>query len=139
MKKFRKIFSFIICLAALWSTLSLIKPLNGAIQNIILFQNNKIISKLFVYKKRLTIVKDDLLKKNVMPLEKFGYITDLGHVFFAQYVLVPINVYEGINYKYIIGDFFEKSPSVNFFKKSGLVVIKDYGNGVLLLRNEKIK
>jgi hypothetical protein len=71
-----------------------------------------------------------------------GYISDLKpdpwqrsllELRMTQYALVPVLVEDDVNHSYIIGNF-HRPVSDQTPELRGLAIIKDFGNGVLLLR-----
>jgi hypothetical protein len=71
-----------------------------------------------------------------------GYVSDLKpdptlrsvlELRMTQYALVPVVVEDGPHYAYVIGNFHGPLP-VQAQELQQLTVIKDFGNGVLLLR-----
>jgi hypothetical protein len=89
------------------------------------------------FKRRISVVKSQLPSDAVV-----GYISDLKpdpsqrswlELRMTQYSIVPILVEDDTKHAYVIGNFHapvtDQTPELR-----GLTIIKDFGNGVLLLR-----
>jgi hypothetical protein len=90
---------------------------------------------------------DDLLyEQRLQPLRRslpehsiVGYVTDEKSAdkyrlfFLTQYSLCPILVVEGSHYPLVIGGYYGRGAPVDQSAK-GPEIVKDFGNGILLLR-----
>jgi len=97
------------------------------------------------------IYRYDELKKDLKQDKSAGYISyksgkelfdDLylsKEFIITQYVLVPVYLYNTVSCGKVVGDFPIKPPSAKQLKKSDLILIKDYGKGIYLYKNSKIK
>jgi hypothetical protein len=92
---------------------------------------------LSAFKARISVVRSQLPSDAVV-----GYISDLKpdpwqrsllELRMTQYALVPVLVEDDVNHSYIIGNF-HRPVSDQTPELRGLAIIKDFGNGVLLLR-----
>jgi hypothetical protein len=87
------------------------------------------------------------LKKKLPPYGTVGYageptserfdpdIDEFWEYILAQYSLAPLVVDKSLDHRYIIGNFY-RAGTIAKFRQSGLAVIEDFGNGVMLLSNE---
>ncbi|OGI03419.1 MAG: hypothetical protein A2104_00845 [Candidatus Melainabacteria bacterium GWF2_32_7] len=83
------------------------------------------------------------VRKELPLYGSVGYITDDkirafdrdARFFVAQYMLSPLVVVNSINYKYIIGNFYAPINPESY-KKYNLVLIKDFGDGMMLFERE---
>ena len=85
------------------------------------------------------------LKQSLPSSSSFGYLSnsgtnlnlsqanDLAEFYLTQYALSPFLVANSIKPEYIIGNF-HKNP-IPQIKSNHLIVVKDFGKGVLLLRH----
>jgi len=82
------------------------------------------------------------LKSDINPKTIYGYISDdeespflntqnRAKYFMAQYALSPAIIASSSDYKFVIGNFYNRPVILNNKYK----VLKDYGNGILLLKN----
>ncbi len=88
------------------------------------------------------------LKGALPPYGVVGYLSDvrsrnmfdnnapMAGYFAAQYTLAPVVIAHTADEEIVIGDFFHTRDIAKSYTKKGLVLLKDYGNGLLLLRRE---
>jgi hypothetical protein len=97
-------------------------------------------TELGAFKRRISVVKSQLPSDAIV-----GYISDLKadpsqrsllELRMTQYVLAPVIVEDNTTQYYVIGNFHgpvtDQTPELH-----GLAIIKDFGNGVLLLRGAR--
>ena len=89
------------------------------------------------------------LKKVLPEHGAVGYITNnqldnMRYIFeeskryyLAQYALVPVVVEYGNKNRLVIGNFTDSADSADALKKTRLSVVRDFGNGVVLLENRE--
>jgi hypothetical protein len=70
-----------------------------------------------------------------------GYVGEpgalaLGDYYAAQYALAPLVVEHSTNHAMVIGNFSSSQTAFSAGESSNLQLVKDYGNGVLLLANK---
>ncbi|MBM3752815.1 MAG: hypothetical protein FJW38_02395 [Acidobacteria bacterium] len=95
------------------------------------------------YTERLKALKDAL-----PPTGVIGYMTDPGtpanntdamaehHI--IQYALAPLVVVPNANQKYVVGNF-HKTIATGSLRDQGFKLVREFGNGIALLENEKVK
>lgn len=88
------------------------------------------------------------LKEVLPPAGVIGYMTDPGtpvnstdavaehHI--IQYALAPIVVVPNTNQKFIVGNF-HKAVSTGALRDQGFKLVQEFGNGIALLENDKVK
>lgn len=90
------------------------------------------------------------LKKDLLPKSTVGYITDipidqvlsLTHpeameaFYLAQYSLAPVATENGITHPLVLGNFHSAHNIEGILSDHGLMVQKNYGNGIFLLRRK---
>ena len=86
--------------------------------------------------KRLASLKQALPARGVV-----GYVSDYpdeieatGHYYLAQYTLAPLVVVRGSDHPLVVGNFGAPVPAAP--PAAGLVLIKDFGDGVVLFGRE---
>lgn len=88
------------------------------------------------YVRRFQAIRQSLPPKGVV-----GYLTDenlkdyrllMGFIL-TQYALAPVVIVRETTQDCVIGNFHEGPPSPRYLKRFGLVVLQDYGNGVMRL------
>lgn len=89
----------------------------------------------------------DAVRKELPSRGTIGYITDTdsgdnlkrsAEYFMTQYVLAPVIVADSVaEYSVIIGNFHVNSPDSDFINANRLRVIKNFGQGILLLERNK--
>lgn len=96
-----------------------------------------------LYEKRF-----DDLKKILPPHGVVGYISDkqnegnhgnvgaLSDYFLAQYALSPVIVIRSPGYPLVVGNFHVNGTSLKASANRNLILVKDFGNGVMLFRNK---
>jgi len=95
------------------------------------------------YDRRLKAVRHSLPEKGVV-----GYITDkepkevfsdsyaIQRFYLTRYALSPLIVVNNASQKHVVGDFHEFPPDLKHYEDKGLIVIKDYGNGIILFKRK---
>lgn len=90
-----------------------------------------------------------ILKKILPPQSVVGYITDqqtgnsvkeyyaVKEYYLTQYALSPIIIVNEKSRHLVIGNFHE--PINNVLKDTNLILFKEFDNGVMLFKNEKVK
>lgn len=133
-----KIGVLLILFAALFSNLTLFKNILTG------YRNNGKIDSISNYEKRFEGIKKELPVRGVV-----GYISgaDVKDIRFAgqetakyyltQYAVSPTIVEYAAAYDLVIGNFEPGMDSQNAINANGLTVIKDFGNGVMLLKGAK--
>ena len=88
-----------------------------------------------LYDKRFHDVRQMLPKHGVV-----GYFGDsqadepgLAHYYLTQYALAPLVVDNSIDHHFVVGNFAEPNLKMPF--NHDLVLVRDFGNGVILLEN----
>ena len=94
--------------------------------------------------------KFEALKQILPPHGTVGYISDeffwekkdnnvsrnaKGHYRLTRYTLAPLIVANNIDHKLVVGNFHSPIP-YNKLQEKGLVLIKEFGNGVMLFRKD---
>lgn len=89
--------------------------------------------------RRLQQIKPFLAGQNVV-----GYIDDrrldvetLRDYYLTQYSLTPMAVQGGLKYEIVIGNFTKSTPDFRMLNQQNLILLKDCGNGLLLLKKQK--
>ena len=88
------------------------------------------------------------LKKMLPPQGVVGYISDkkakdirfdvgAAEYYLTQYVLSPLIVDYSPEHTLVIGNFRGFTPSAEFFESKNLILLKDFGNGVMLFRRQE--
>ena len=98
--------------------------------------NRKEIDQITIYEKRFIELKK-LLQNHLVV----GYVSDYddnstedGIAYtMTQYVLTPIILVRGIKRNFIIGNFHSTKPNIKAYEKENLALIRDFGDGVILL------
>ncbi len=107
-----------------------------ALQKGIQRYNRQEIDQISVYEKRFIELKE-LLQNHLVV----GYVSDYddnstedGIAYtMTQYVLTPIILVRGIKRNFIIGNFHSTKPNIKAYEKENLALIRDFGDGVILL------
>ncbi len=94
-----------------------------------------------VYMKRF-----DALKKTLPGEGTVGYLAEPGletgerdkRLFLTQHALIPVLVVYSKDFKVVVGNFKTSMAGRDIAKLNKLKVIKDFGNGTMLLRNEAV-
>ncbi len=73
---------------------------------------------------------------NVRSRNMFDNNAPMAGYFAAQYTLAPVVLAYTPDEEIVIGDFPNKRDTAKFYVNMGLVPLKDFGNGLLLLRRE---
>lgn len=139
MNLFKKVFNILIIIVAFGFALNILLVLSDEAEFLAKSNRGVFAESLLSYRKRLAGVKKDLSLAENTDTKKLGYISDIGDFYFVQYDFAPKNVYSSTDCKYVIGDFYKNLPSAKFFADKGLIIVKNYGNGVLLLLNKGVK
>jgi hypothetical protein len=90
----------------------------------------------------LNEVRFSELRQALPPRITMGYVSDIGGAdfsnnaayFLAQYALAPVLLDPGINHDLIVGNFSSPAAIESALHEKNLAVVRDFGNGVLLLR-----
>jgi hypothetical protein len=107
-----------------------------ALQKGIQRYNRNEIDQITIYERRFIELKEYLQNHLVV-----GYISDyddnstedgLSYTM-TQYVLAPIILVRGIKRNFIIGNFHSTKPNIKAYEKENLALIRDFGDGVILL------
>jgi hypothetical protein len=107
-----------------------------ALQKGIQRYNRNEIDQITIYERRFIELKEYLQNHLVV-----GYISDyddnstedgLSYTM-TQYVLAPIILVRGIKRNFIIGSFHSTKPNIKAYEKENLALIRDFGDGVILL------
>jgi hypothetical protein len=88
------------------------------------------------YEGRFSDISNDLPKDSVI-----GYLTDAdpnlastsAEYYLAEYALAPVVVANNVDQKLVMANVHTPQPP-EFYRSRGLELVRDYGNGVLLLR-----
>ncbi len=88
-----------------------------------------------------------LLKQSLFSSSPLGYISNssdkpdlsqpdaLAEFYLTQYALAPLLISDTLKPKFIVGNF-HKNPAKQL-QSHNLIIVKDFGNGVMLLRHNK--
>lgn len=87
------------------------------------------------------------LKGVLPPRGVVGYVSDhqardirfdagSGDFYLTQYALAPLIVVYSLEPTFIVGNFRRSTPTADFLRSRNLILLKDFGNGVMLFRNE---
>lgn len=97
------------------------------------------------------------VKENLLPSGSVGYVTTvenekiflnernfydvelLAQYILTQYTLAPVIVYNSPDHPMVVGNFINGPPDRDFLKKKKLTPVKDFGDGLVLYKNENIK
>jgi hypothetical protein len=81
--------------------------------------------------------------KMILPKEAVcGYISDkegleaIRSYYLTQYTLSPAIIVDNTNYRFIIGDFRDLTTGTIISEEHNLIIMRDFGNGVILLIND---
>lgn len=83
----------------------------------------------------------EAVRKELPPKGRAGYITDMakdpGDLEFqlTQYALSPLVLEKSKTPRYIVGNMV-KAPTAEFLDAQGLMMVKDYGSGVILFEKK---
>jgi len=88
----------------------------------------------------------DKVKKTLKPGDVVGYIAEsdltIGErdkrLFLTQYEMSPVLVVLSTDIKTVIGNFESPASGKKTIVGKPLVVVKDFGNGVMILRNKRL-
>ncbi|MBD2093804.1 hypothetical protein H6F90_01375 [Trichocoleus sp. FACHB-591] len=69
--------------------------------------------------------------KNILSVDDITH--EVQEYYLAQYALSPVVLERGKDYSFVVGNFYR--PDIKIETDKNLTIIKDYGNGVLLLKN----
>jgi hypothetical protein len=87
------------------------------------------------YERRYDAVRPFLPKLGVV-----GYLSDRmepnEQFLLTQYTLVPLRVDLSPDHPIVVGNFFDPRAGPALARRHGLAVVRDFGNGLLLLRQE---
>lgn len=93
-----------------------------------------------VFAKRFETLKAQLSRQGY---EKVGYVTDMPEVadwfteyFQLQYVLAPIIVKNSPDCRLVVANLHDTSSSEHIIRERNLLLVQDYGKGVLLLTKD---
>jgi hypothetical protein len=88
------------------------------------------------------------LRMMLPPKGVIGYITDpdtpaadtnaTAEYHLAQYALAPIVVVNSPEHRFVIGNF-HKGVSTGSLRDRGFQLVREFGNGIVLLQNERVK
>ncbi len=81
---------------------------------------------------RFRVLKASLPHRGVV-----GYLSDradVGAYYLAQYSLVPLIVDRSVDHEWVVGNFFDARRARAHVADANLVVVEDFGAGLLLLR-----
>ena len=83
----------------------------------------------------------DALRAELSPDSVVGYVTDqklnpADHYLITQYALAPVIVRRTVKEDRVVGNFHDPTRMGEIARKEGLVLIRDYGNGVALFRGK---
>ncbi len=84
--------------------------------------------------------------KRILPSRGvLGYLSNLsptgdegvGRWYAAQYSLAPVQLAPGLDCEMVVGDFSDPSIGTALAANHGLEIVRDFGQGVMLLRRKK--
>jgi hypothetical protein len=85
------------------------------------------------YERRYTELRTLLPRRGVV-----GYLSDRmdarEQYYLTQYALVPVVVDRSPDHPTVVGNFFEPGLGPSLARQHGLIVVRDFGKGLLLLR-----
>jgi len=81
----------------------------------------------------------EALRAELPPDSVVGYVTDqkpnpADHCLITQYALAPVIVKWTVKADLVVGNFHDRTRMGEIARKEGLVLIRDFGNGVALFR-----
>lgn len=97
------------------------------------------------------------LKEDLRPHASVGYVTTvenekiftserqfynveyLAQYVLTQYTLAPVIVYNSPDHPLVVGNFISGPPDRQFLRQKNLTPLKDFGDGLVLYKNENIK
>jgi|SRR5579863_5709894 len=83
----------------------------------------------------------EALKRELPRGEPVGYVSDLAPepaiILSAQYVLAPLLFVSKPPHGWVVGNFARPTDYAAFGRERGLMVVKEFPNGVILYRKEK--
>jgi hypothetical protein len=96
-----------------------------------------------LYEKRF-----DEIKKDLPAFGTIGYITDKYYknigldqkaatdYYLTRYALSPVLVTSSVTHPLVIGNFHDTSAGLKTATEAGIILIKDYGNGLMLFKGK---
>jgi hypothetical protein len=79
----------------------------------------------------------EALKRELGPNAVAGYVSDLsdaGIVLSAQHALAPVLLVDNVPHQFVVGNFSRPMDYSEFGRARQLVLVKDFGAGVILFR-----
>lgn len=77
------------------------------------------------------------LKRQLGPDTVAGYLSDVadpGILLSAQHALAPVMLVDNAPYQFVVGNFSRPMDYAAFGRERKLVLVRDFGNGVILFR-----
>lgn len=96
-----------------------------------------------LYEKRFEELKKILPSHGVVgyisnkQAEDIRFDAGAAEYYLTQYALTPLVVVYSLNYPLVVGNFHQSVIDPQIYASRNLVLLKDFGNGVMLLRRER--
>lgn len=95
---------------------------------------------------RIRLLRFQQARRALEGVEQVGYVhlhdqTDPdfpadGYLYLTQYALAPVLIEDSISHKRVLGLVFSPHKLEEFLARTGMIVLEDFGNGLVLLENE---